>query len=64
MQKIRKILRAIAQKMRYKRTDGLTTDNHEFIGPFSTSWGTNKPLGLIYKMDFCSGGQAATQFYR
>ena len=28
------------RKVRYGRTDGRTNE-HEFIGPFSTSWGTN-----------------------
>ena len=39
MQKIRKIVRANYEKSG-SRTHG-RTDEHEFIGPFSTSWGTN-----------------------
>ena len=44
MPKIRKIVRAIAEKMRYGRTYIRTngrTNEHEFIGPFSILWGTN-----------------------
>ena len=45
MPKIRKILRANAEKSAL-RTDGLTNE-HEFIGPFSTSWGTNNKQALM-----------------